>query len=76
MLQEKLGVRQGCVTAFALANDKNHDVKFIIDDELLSDKTNMIYFHPLDNAATTGIKPQDFLKFLEHTGHSPIKVKL
>ena len=70
ILYEKLGVRQGCVTAFALINDKNNNVKFIIDEALIGDKFERIFFHPLDNAASTGIAPSDFLKFLEAIGHS------
>ena len=76
ILQEKLGVRQGCVTAFALVNDKEKEVKFIIDDGLLNGTFDMIHFHPLANDATTGIKVEDFLKFLKATGHEPIRVNL
>lgn len=76
VLQEKLGVGQGCVTAFALINDRNHDVRFLIDDALINGEFENIHFHPLVNSATTGISPKDFLKFLEATGHSPTYVKL
>lgn len=76
ILFEKLGVKQGCVTAFALINDKEGDVKFIIDDELINGKYAKIHFHPLSNAATTGISPQDFMKFVEATGHVAVAVKL
>ena len=51
--------------------------EILIVDEVLVDGTfEKVYFHPLDNAASVGISPQDFLKFLEHTGHKPIRVGL
>ena len=74
ILFEKLGVKQGCVTAFALINDKNKDVKFIVDDALIGDKHERIFFHPMSNAASTGIAPKDFLKFLESIGHEATPV--
>ena len=76
ILIEKLGVKQGCVTPFALINDKGNDVKFIVDEALIGDKFDFINFHLLTNAATTGISPKDFVKFVEATGHSIIPVNL
>ncbi|XP_013401010.1 prolyl-tRNA synthetase associated domain-containing protein 1 [Lingula anatina] len=75
ILFDKLGVKQGCVTAFALINDTNNDVNFIVDEDLVNGKHEMIYFHPLSNAASTGITPSDFMKFLDDINHKPIKVK-
>lgn len=65
---ETLGVTPGSVTAFALMNDTQHRVKFILDAKLLSYKT--LNFHPLTNTATTTIGREDFLRFLNATGHS------
>ena len=73
---EKLGVSQGCCTAFALFNDKEHSVKFILDSEFLEGGHERIYFHPMVNTATLGMRPDDFQKFLKATGHEPIFVKL
>ena len=77
ILIEKLGVRQGCVTAFALINDTNNDVKFILDkalsDDAVSEKVN---FHPMENNATTAISPTDLAKFLDAVNHKPIIVDL
>ncbi|XP_064118296.1 aminoacyl tRNA synthase complex-interacting multifunctional protein 2-like isoform X5 [Macrobrachium nipponense] len=66
-----LGVKQGCVTAYALINDKNHQVKFLLDSEALDERHEYINFHPLSNAATLGISPANLKKFLSHTGHEP-----
>ena len=76
ILFEKLGVKQGCVTAYALINDKNNDVKFICDDALINGGFERVFFHPMTNAASTGITPQDFQKFLDAVGHTPTLVKM
>ena len=76
ILLEKLGVKQGCVTPFALINDKNNDVKFILDEALVSGKYERINCHPLSNAATTGVTPEDFKKFLDAVNHPPILVNM
>ena len=75
ILEETLGVRAGCVTAFALINDKEKKVKFLLDKELLNEEKGPINFHPLTNAATTAISASDLKKFLETTGHEPILVE-
>ncbi len=76
ILLEKLGVKQGCVTPFALINDKNNDVKFIIDEALVDGTFETLNCHPLTNAASTGIATKDFLKFLDAINHKPTVVKL
>lgn len=75
ILTEVLGVRGGCVTAFALINDKEHKVKFLIDDDLLSGEIDPVILHPLSNDASTSISSKDLLKFFDYTGHDPIRVK-
>ena len=74
MLFETLGVRQGHVTAYALVNDKEGKVGFLLDKELLSHE--YVNFHPLVNTATTGITVKDFEKFVEFTGHKITLVDL
>jgi len=63
LMQEVLGVTPGSVTAFALMNDPEHRVRFILDAALL--EHDPIHFHPLENSGTTAIAPGDFLRFLE-----------
>ena len=74
ILKEKLGVAQGCVTPFALFNDKNNDVKFLLDDDFVTGGHEMVLFHPLVNSATMGMTPEDLMKFLKETGHEPVMV--
>ncbi|XP_030627318.1 prolyl-tRNA synthetase associated domain-containing protein 1 [Chanos chanos] len=69
---EKLKVGQGCATALALFCDKDQSVKFVLDSDLVNGGHERVYFHPMTNAATMGLKPDDFLKFLKETGHEPI----
>ena len=72
---DMLGVRQGCVTAYALVNDTQKLAKFIVDKTLLDpSKSKSVNFHPLVNTATTGISCQDFKKFLSLTGHVVLEI--
>lgn len=67
LMQELLGVTPGSVTAFALMNDTDRKVRFILEKSLSdSDPLN---FHPLRNDATTAISRADLDRFLTHTGH-------
>jgi prolyl-tRNA synthetase len=70
LLNEKLGVIQGCISPFALINDINKDVKFCIDKSLLSEE--VVNMHPLRNDRTTSISPANLLSFLDNIDHKPI----
>ncbi len=74
ILYEVLGVKQGCVTAFALINDTAQKVKFLVDANMLA--SQKVVFHPLVNTASTGISCKDFEKFVKLTGHTIIQVNL
>ena len=76
IMVEKLGVAQGCCTALALFNDKEHNVRFVLDSEFLNGAHKNVYFHPMVNTQTAGLKTEDFRKFLKATGHEPIIVNL
>ncbi|XP_076053040.1 aaRS-interacting multifunctional protein 2 isoform X2 [Oratosquilla oratoria] len=71
-----LGVKQGCVTAYALVNDKDHAVEFLLDEEAMNEAHSFVNFHPLSNAATLGISPSDLKKFIALTGHKAKLLKL
>ncbi|WP_084420833.1 prolyl-tRNA synthetase associated domain-containing protein [Henriciella litoralis] len=72
LMVELLGVTPGSVTAFALMNDKDQKVRFIVDKALLAHET--LNFHPLVNTATTAISREDFRKFVAATGHDMTEV--
>ncbi|KAF7221439.1 prolyl-tRNA synthetase associated domain-containing protein 1 [Nothobranchius furzeri] len=72
IMLDKLKVGQGCATALALLFDKDHSVKFVLDRDLVEGGHQMVYFHPMTNAATMGLRPDDLLHFLKETGHEPV----
>ena len=69
-LWDHLGIRPGSVNPFTLINDQNREVTAVLDDAMM--RADIINVHPMDNAMTVGIAPNDLLKFLEYTGHSPL----
>jgi len=73
VMNEKLGVTQGCVTAFALVNDSPATVKFIVDKALVDGSHAFVNFHPMVNTATTCVSTKDFNKFLKLTGHTVLQ---
>ncbi len=69
LLAERLGVAPGSVTAFALINDTDRKVSFVIDAALM--RCDTINCHPLENTATTNIARDDLLRFIRDCGHEP-----
>lgn len=67
LMIETLGVTPGSVTAFALINDTERKVRFVLDKALM--QHDIVNFHPLRNDATTAIASRDLLRFAEDTGH-------
>ena len=65
-------VGQGCATALALLFDKDQSVKFVLDRDLVEGGHERVYFHPMTNAATMVLQPDDLLRFLKETGHEPV----
>ena len=68
LMEDLLGVVPGSVTAFALMNDKDSRVRFILDAALMAH--DPLNFHPLVNTATTAISRADFERFVAETGHT------
>ncbi|MEZ5936541.1 MAG: prolyl-tRNA synthetase associated domain-containing protein [Alphaproteobacteria bacterium] len=74
LLLEVLGVTPGSVTPFALINDREHQVKPLLDKAML--KHELLNYHPLTNEATTTIKASDLPVFIAAMGHDPMVVDL
>jgi Ala-tRNA(Pro) deacylase len=72
LMEETLGVTPGSVTAFALINDTDRRVTFVLDRALA--EAERVNFHPLTNTATTGIDRAGLLKFLAAVGAKPLIV--
>ena len=72
LMEQTLGVTPGSVTAFALANDTEHRLTFVLDAALA--RSDPVNFHPLTNTATTGVSQADFRRFLTALGREPIIV--
>ncbi len=64
VLAEVLGVIPGAVTPLAVINAKNHDLRLILDEEMMEHE--LLNYHPIVNTATTTIAAKDLLKFMEH----------
>ena len=67
LLSEKLGVKKGSVTPFAIMNDKDKAVTICLDSQLLEQE--LINCHPLRNDMTVVVTPMDLVKFIDSTGH-------
>jgi Ala-tRNA(Pro) deacylase len=72
LMEAVLGVTPGSVTAFALINDVERRVRFVLDKALLD--TDPVNFHPLTNAATTAVSRDGLMAFLAAVGVEPMVV--
>lgn len=64
-----LGIYPGAVCPFTVINDKNHEVQVLLDARMMQEP--LVCYHPLDNAQTIALTPDDLLRFFAHTGHAP-----
>lgn len=69
-LIEKLGVRPGAVTPFAVMNDRDGDVTFALERSLLNE--TLVNAHPLHNEATIAVAPADLMRFVGDCDHPPL----
>ena len=72
LMAATLGVTPGSVTAFALINDDERRVSFVLDRRLA--EAERVNVHPMTNTATTGVTRQGFADFLAALGVAPIVV--
>ncbi len=74
LLMEALGVAPGSVTALALINDTAHRVSVVVDRRLM--EYDVVNCHPLVNTATTSLRRDDLIRFMEACGHAPQVLEL
>lgn len=78
-LKEMLGVIPGSVTPFALINaqvPKGEAPPMLVALDAAMMEKSPLYYHPLHNAATTAITPDDLVRFIRACGYEPITVDL
>jgi len=73
-LYKFLKLTPGAVTPFGLINDKDKKIKILIDKIIYegnysNEGKGLAIFHPNHNCASTTVKIEDLIKFLELTGH-------
>ena len=74
LLFELTGLTPGSVTPFGIVNDVARLVTVVIDAGLM--EHDVLNFHPLENTATTSIRREDLVRFLEAEGHPPLIVRV
>ncbi len=75
LMTATLGVIPGAVTPFALVNESAKALKaFILDAALLAQ--DPVWFHPLENSASTAVSPDDLQNFARACGFQPEIVDL
>ena len=66
VLQKALGLVKGECSPLALVNDEEKQVQVIFDSTMMKEET--LWFHPLTNQASVGIKPADLMTFVRACG--------
>lgn len=75
LMTATLGVIPGAVTPFALINESARALaRFVLDANIAA--RDPMWFHPLENTASTAVAPAGFLRFLAHLGVDPLVVDL
>ncbi len=70
LMTRTLGVIPGAVTPFALINRSAAALsRLVVDAALMA--ADPVWFHPLENTASTAISPDDLIRFLESCGFAP-----
>jgi len=62
-MMEKIWLKPGSVSPFALINNTDRDIRVVFDAEL---KSSLVWFHPLQNDNTIVINMDDIEKFLDN----------
>ena len=75
LMEEVLGLAPGSVTPFALMHEGARRVDQVIVDEALF-AHDPVWFHPLENTASTAISAGDLIRFIEACGHQPVRLRL
>jgi Ala-tRNA(Pro) deacylase len=66
-LWENLGIKPGSVNPFCVINDKQKALRMILDSSMMD--AQIVNYHPMDNACTIGMAPDDLLVFMDSIEH-------
>ncbi len=70
LMTQTLGVIPGAVTPFALFNDNAQALaQVVLDTNLLAH--DPVWFHPLENTASTAVSAKDLIRFVKSCGFEP-----
>lgn len=70
LMTKTLGVIPGAVTPFALFNDTAQALaQVVLDTHLLAH--DPVWFHPLENTASTAVSAEDLVRFVKSCGFEP-----
>ncbi len=75
LMTATMGVIPGAVTPFALVNQTARAITEIAVDEALL-RWPTVWFHPLENNASTAVSPEGLLKFIRACGFEPRIINL
>ncbi len=75
LMTDTLGVIPGAVTPFTLVNESARALSQVILDEALF-AHDPVWFHPLENTASTAISPDDLVRFVKACGFEPLILPL
>jgi Ala-tRNA(Pro) deacylase len=75
LMTATIGVIPGAVTPFALINETARALTEVAVDEALF-AWPAVWFHPLENTASTAVTPADLLKFIRACGFEPRMIDL
>jgi len=69
-MRDVLGIAPGALTPLALLNDEEGLVTVVLDANLID--ADQLNFHPLANTESTGIRPNDLLRFIASCGREAV----
>lgn len=75
LMTATLGVIPGAVTPFALMNDTARALAAVVLDRALL-ATDPVWFHPLENTASTAVSPDALRAFVRHCRFEPLELDL
>ena len=73
-MKDVLGIVPGALTPLALLNDNKALVTVVIDAQLIH--ADQLNFHPMANTESTGIRPDDLLRFIASCGREAVITNL